>query len=145
MMHKDEPEYLSPEEVGARLRASKWTVRRWIESGKVPAIRVGRRWLIPKDAVDRMQADIDSITYVISRGPAPIYSIFEGVVIREIDPDQLTASVVEILHAGGIPLDNHESCRDAVHRIIGGQEKAPRAFWSILSRGIEAIRTKTKC
>ena len=35
-------EYLTVNEVAARLRVSDLTVRRWIWAGKLPAIRVGR-------------------------------------------------------------------------------------------------------
>ena len=50
----DESKYLSPEEVGKMFRASKWTVRRWVEAGRLPAVRVGRRLLIPAEAVKQL-------------------------------------------------------------------------------------------
>lgn len=139
-----ESEYLSPEEVGVRFKASKWTVRRWIEAGKVPATRVGRRWLVPKEAVERMQEmgiHPAKIRYVISRGPAPIYTSFD-LPLTETEVDRLATAVVSVLHAGGLPGDNPEVRKDAVRKIIRGQERVPPAFWRILADGILAIRTK---
>jgi excisionase family DNA binding protein len=64
------PKYLSPEQVGKMFMASKWTVRRWIEAGRLPAVRVGRRWLIPAEAVEAIGQTVriaDDETYEISR------------------------------------------------------------------------------
>lgn len=43
-------EYLTVEEVAARLHVSTRTVRRWISAGTLPSVRAGRRVLV--DAAD---------------------------------------------------------------------------------------------
>lgn len=46
--------YYTPEEVAARFRVTPRTVRRWAAEGKLKAIRVGRQWRIPMDALDQL-------------------------------------------------------------------------------------------
>lgn len=41
----------TPSEVGDRLGLSEWSVRRLIRSGQLRATRVGRRWVVPVEAV----------------------------------------------------------------------------------------------
>ena len=56
---------LSPSEVARRLGTSTRTVQRWIESGKLPARRVGGRWRVANvafDAFERRAADADGRT-----------------------------------------------------------------------------------
>jgi len=48
--------YFTPEEVAARFRVTPRTVRRWAAEGKLEAIRVGRQWRIPADALERLAA-----------------------------------------------------------------------------------------
>jgi len=48
---QDWPEVLSPQDVGGLLRLSPGTVVRWCESGQIEAVRVGRRWRIPPEAL----------------------------------------------------------------------------------------------
>ena len=47
---------LSPSEVARRLGTSTRTVQRWIESGKLPARRVGGRWRVANVAFDAFEA-----------------------------------------------------------------------------------------
>ena len=42
-------EMLTPGEVAERLKVSVFSVRRWINQGKLPAYRVGRAWRISAD------------------------------------------------------------------------------------------------
>lgn len=46
--------YITPEEVAARFRVTPRTVRRWAAEGKLEAVRVGRQWRIPLDALERL-------------------------------------------------------------------------------------------
>ncbi len=46
--------YVTPEEVAARFRVTPRTVRRWAAEGKLEAVRVGRQWRIPVDALERL-------------------------------------------------------------------------------------------
>jgi excisionase family DNA binding protein len=52
--------YLTPEEVAARFRVTPRTVRRWAAEGKLEAIRVGRQWRIPADAMERLNLTGDT-------------------------------------------------------------------------------------
>lgn len=45
------PELLSPGEVAAMLRLAQTTVARWCEQGSIEAVRAGRVWRIPREAV----------------------------------------------------------------------------------------------
>jgi excisionase family DNA binding protein len=45
------PELLSPQDVAGLLRLTTGTVARWCETGQIEAVRVGRRWRIPPNAV----------------------------------------------------------------------------------------------
>lgn len=40
------------EAVGKYLNVSKDTIYRWIDTKKMPAIRVGKKWLFRKEAID---------------------------------------------------------------------------------------------
>lgn len=50
----EEQKYLTVEEVAEILRASPQTVRNMIKRGEIPAIRIGRPWLIKKSDLDRI-------------------------------------------------------------------------------------------
>ncbi len=51
-MGQQEPKVYTPEQVAQQLLVSPRTVLRLIERGELRAIRVGRQWRIPKDALD---------------------------------------------------------------------------------------------
>jgi excisionase family DNA binding protein len=44
--------YLTPEEIAAKLRVSIATVRRWIKAGQLPALRVGRQYRVEEPAYE---------------------------------------------------------------------------------------------
>ena len=44
--------YLTVEEVAELVRVSRMTVYRWVRAGELPAVRVGRSFRIPQDALD---------------------------------------------------------------------------------------------
>ena len=48
------PQLLTVYELGTMLRCHESTARRWIHSGKVPFVRIGRRILIPREAVAKL-------------------------------------------------------------------------------------------
>jgi len=139
-----ETNYLSPEEVGKKLRASKWTVRRWVEDSKLPAVRVGRRWLIPADAVDRLveqqlgagngQANTE-IPLVITRKLPPRYDYFEAA-FDEAELNRRAKIIIAMLRIGGWP-DLFGLKTEGVKKILRGEEKAPPAFWRFLCDGLE--------
>ena len=44
----------SPKEVQEMLGISQTTVYRWLESGQLPAVKIGKLWRIPADALEEM-------------------------------------------------------------------------------------------
>lgn len=56
-------DYLTVKDVCARLHISKATVHNWIKSGKLTAVRAGRRVLIPREAIE---------AFITSANPDPI-------------------------------------------------------------------------
>jgi excisionase family DNA binding protein len=49
-----DPEHYTTAEVAEKLRITPDGVAKRIKRGELPAIRVGRRWLIPKETLDAM-------------------------------------------------------------------------------------------
>ena len=49
-----EPEHYTTAEVAEKLRITPDGVAKQIKRGLLPAVRVGRRWLIPKETLDAM-------------------------------------------------------------------------------------------
>lgn len=45
-------ELLTPKEVAGILRVSPRTVQRWVKEGKLRAVRVGKLWRIPREALE---------------------------------------------------------------------------------------------
>jgi excisionase family DNA binding protein len=54
--------YLTVKDVCERLHISKATVHNWIKSGKLTAVRAGKRVLIPREAIEAL---------LISANPTP--------------------------------------------------------------------------
>lgn len=50
-MVKDLPEILTPEELASLIHANPQCVRRMCAMGSIPAMKVGRKWAIPRDLV----------------------------------------------------------------------------------------------
>ncbi len=44
----------SPKEVQEMLGISQTTVYRWLETGKLPAVKIGKLWRIPADALEEL-------------------------------------------------------------------------------------------
>jgi excisionase family DNA binding protein len=57
-MSSDQPRvrFLTVAEVAEIMRVSKMTVYRLVHSGEMPAVRVGRSFRVPKDALDHYLA-----------------------------------------------------------------------------------------
>ena len=53
-MAAPEERFLSTEEVAERLQVDEQTVRRWIKSGKLEAVKPGREWRIPPSAFEAL-------------------------------------------------------------------------------------------
>ena len=50
-------EYLTVKEIAEHLKLNQQTVRNWIDQGKLPAVRIGRRVRVRRTDIDRMLAD----------------------------------------------------------------------------------------
>lgn len=46
-------QYMTPKDLARHLQVNVRTVRRWLVNGQIEAVRVGRQWRIPGDAVER--------------------------------------------------------------------------------------------
>jgi excisionase family DNA binding protein len=55
-----EPQALTIADAARRLGVHRETLRAAIERGEVPAARLGRRWLVPVAALDRLLAGLSS-------------------------------------------------------------------------------------
>jgi excisionase family DNA binding protein len=51
----DDQELLTASQAAEALSASSQTIRNWIRSDRLQAVRIGNRFLIPRDEVDRMR------------------------------------------------------------------------------------------
>lgn len=57
---------LTASQAGEALSASSQTIRNWIRSDRLHAVRIGNRFLIPRSEVERMRGDVLS-----ARGESP--------------------------------------------------------------------------
>ena len=48
----EERKYFLPDHVAERLQVDRKTVYKMVRSGELPALRIGRQWRIPPDALD---------------------------------------------------------------------------------------------
>jgi excisionase family DNA binding protein len=48
-------QYYTVPEVASALKVDERTIRAWIESGKIKAIRVGRHYRIPANAIEELK------------------------------------------------------------------------------------------
>ena len=53
-MQVEDVSFITPEEAASYLRLDRTTVYRLIDSGEIPARRIGRQWRIPKAELDSM-------------------------------------------------------------------------------------------
>jgi excisionase family DNA binding protein len=60
--------YLTVEEVAELVRVSRMTVYRWVRSGDLPAVRVGRSFRIPQDSLDAFLRSSSTVPLPESRG-----------------------------------------------------------------------------
>jgi excisionase family DNA binding protein len=58
----DAPELLTVSQAAEALSATSQTIRNWIRSGRLRAVRIGNRFLIPTEEVERMRGDVPSPT-----------------------------------------------------------------------------------
>jgi excisionase family DNA binding protein len=56
----NDQELLTASQAAEALSASSQTIRNWIRSNRLQAVRIGNRFLIPRDEVDRMRGEARS-------------------------------------------------------------------------------------
>jgi excisionase family DNA binding protein len=74
----DAPELLTVSQAAEALSATSQTIRNWIRSERLRAVRIGNRFLIPAEEVDRLRGDVSSQTgespwdYAAEEAPDPL-------------------------------------------------------------------------
>jgi len=51
-MNEDDTKYMNIAEVASYLRRSEWTIRQWAQKQRIPAHKVGQRWLFNRVEID---------------------------------------------------------------------------------------------
>ncbi len=120
---------LTTEEVCRELRISRWTLGRWIDSGKVAAKKIGRRVLIPKNEVERLLANSNA---AITRG-RPVSPDWFAQVSPEVVAEGAELLAV-VLHKSGAQV-NAEGLRP----VLRGEEPPTPVFWNSLIAGLRLL------
>jgi excisionase family DNA binding protein len=97
--------YLTTADALAYLRTAPRTLYRYLASGQIPAVRMGRQWRFRKDDLDR---------WVASRVEQPLS--------RQIEPDTPTLADGEPCPRRVLVADDDESIRDLLTRIFAAVE-----------------------
>lgn len=58
----DEPELLTVSQAAEACNATSQTIRNWIRSGRLHGVRIGNRFLIPRDEIERLRGDTPART-----------------------------------------------------------------------------------
>lgn len=73
-----EPEFLTVSQAAEACNATRQTIRNWIREDRLRARRIGNRFLIPREEVDRLRGDVSGRTgespwaYEGDRPPEPL-------------------------------------------------------------------------
>jgi excisionase family DNA binding protein len=54
-------ELLTASQAADALSATSQTIRNWIGSGRLPAVRIGNRFLVPRAEVDRLRGELPAV------------------------------------------------------------------------------------
>ena len=120
-------EELSPGEVARRLGTSTRSVQRWIETGRLPARRVGGRWRVASDAFDVSATATGSETepirtvFIANRGEiaARIARTCDRLGIRAVTPRTDGPDALDLLDAAAVVDAASRLDADAVHPGFG--------------------------
>ncbi len=58
----DEKELITVSHAADALSASSQTIRNWIRSDRLPGVRIGNRFLIPRAEVERLRGDLPAVS-----------------------------------------------------------------------------------
>jgi len=58
----DDPDLLTVSQAAAAFNATSQTIRNWIRGDRVHAVRIGNRFLIPRDEIERLRGDLASLS-----------------------------------------------------------------------------------
>lgn len=56
----DDPELLTVSQAAEAFSATSQTIRNWIRDGQLTAVRIGNRFLIPREEIQRLRGDLTS-------------------------------------------------------------------------------------
>ena len=56
----NDPELLTVSQVAEACNATNQTIRNWIKNGSLEGVRIGNRFLIPREEVDRLRGDLQA-------------------------------------------------------------------------------------
>ena len=118
--------FLTTDEVCRELHISRWTLGRWIDSGKLNAKKVGRRVLIPKSEVERLLAGSN---VVIARGLPASPSWF-----TQVAPEVVSEGaelIARVLRKGHVEVNP-----EGLKPIITATEQPTPVFWNSLIMGL---------
>ena len=57
----NEPELLTASQAAEALSATSQSIRNWIRAGRLRAVRIGNRFLIPRAEVERMRGELPGV------------------------------------------------------------------------------------
>src|SRR2546423_779685 len=114
---------LSPREAAERMGANLRSVQRWIATGKLPARRVGGRWRVAIDALERSSAPERAFrtVFVANRGEigARIWRTCDRLGIKVVIPDTEGPNALDLLDAAAVVDAANAAGADALHPGFG--------------------------
>ena len=121
--HRNEQGY-TIEEACQILGVSRPTVVRWLRSGKLPATRVGGRWKVPAEEIEKRLA-----YSVLRHAPEPILN---GP-LSEKEVETITSNLAHALRQLGAPIR-----ADGLRKIVLGKIPVDALLWRYLDRALTA-------
>jgi len=112
------------EEVCQILGVSRPTVIRWIRSGRLPAIRIGGRWRVPAEEIEKRLA------YKLVRHAPGL--IFNGP-LSEAEVESITSTLAHTLRQLGAPVRT-----DGLRNIVLGKIPVDGLLWRYLDRALKS-------
>lgn len=122
-MERNSDKLCTLEEAGRILQVSPFTVRRWLKEKRLSGIRVGRRWLISKDEINRLTAASNVTT--------PVWK-------DSLAPDEAEAIVIEIVSV--LEMAGPSVNKAGVRQLVMGEQPIDADFWRALKCGIQHLK-----